>query len=73
MLDDAQRTIESWQDKHREAISQLRVVSDKSRQASALADEYQQDLDIACSQLEDERRAVSSLQVPLHGLFNSAM
>jgi chromosome segregation ATPase len=63
MLDDAQRNAETWQDKHREAASQLRVLSDKSRQAAALADEYEQDLETSRRQLEDERSAVSSLQV----------
>jgi hypothetical protein len=63
MLDDSQRALENWQDKHREAASEIRVLSDKARQATTLADEYQHDLEVARGQLEDERRLVSSLQV----------
>ena len=63
MLDDAQRNVETWQDKHREATAEVRVLSDKARQATALADEYEQDLGTARQQLEDEQRAVSGLQV----------
>lgn len=63
MLEDTQRTLESWQAKHREAASEARVLSDKARQATTLADEYQHDLEVARGQLEDEKRLVSSLQV----------
>lgn len=81
MLEDAQRAVEAWQDKHREAQAELRVLADKARQAAALADEYQHDLDATRAHLEDERRLVASLQartraacqVPCHCLSSKGV
>ena len=63
MLEDAERSAESWQDRHREAMSEMRVLTDKARQAATLADEYEHDLGNARQELQEEQRLVSSLRV----------
>lgn len=62
MLDEAESSVQTWQEKHRDVVAELRMVSDKSRQHEVLSDDYKQDLEGAWTQLEDEKRANGALK-----------
>ena len=62
MLDEAESSVQTWQEKHRDVVAELRMVADKSRQHEVLADDYKQDLEGAWTQLEDEKRTNGTLQ-----------
>lgn len=56
MLDEAEGNVQTWQEKHRDVVAELRMVADKSRQHEALSEDYKTDLDNTWTQLEDEKR-----------------
>lgn len=69
MLDDSQKSIESWQDKQRESAAEIRALGDKARHAAALADEYESELGNVRSQLDTEKRSCLDAQVLPLSLF----
>jgi chromosome segregation ATPase len=68
MLEDAERTSQTWQDKHREVLAELRVASDKCRQQASLSEDYKLDLEGVMKQLEDEQRNNGALHEQMRKL-----
>ena len=64
-MDEAQKSVEVLQAKHRESLGEIRAQSEKARHASTLADQYEDELRAARGQLEEEQRSQLDLQVRL--------
>lgn len=62
MLDEAESNVQTWQEKHRDVVAELRMVTDKSRQHEVLAEDYRNDLESTWAQLEDEKRNNGTLK-----------
>jgi chromosome segregation ATPase len=61
MLDEAESNVQTWQEKHRDVIAEMRMVADKARQHEVLSEDYKHDLDSTWAQLEEEKRMNGTL------------